>query len=591
MIETGWPGIAGISFATLSAIFQIETHRARRVAHRRARRQSSKRDDLRDFFLAVFVADVFQNFVAPLVGKVNVDVGRGHAIRVQKPFKQQSIRQRIEVGNSQHVTHQTARRAAATADHDAALFAPVDEVLHHQKIARIALLHDDFLLVGHALFRFVAARMADRIAIIETLLAQVLEKTRQVVAGRHFKMREVRRLQIQFQIDHVGDAKRVFHRFGNVLELFPHLVLRLQIEVRAVMQRVALHRAAGANRDQHFVHMLVFAPQIMRVVRANQRNAGLVMNVDEMRIDFVLTRQIVIHQFEKEVFFAEDVAIFFGAALRFVQFLIHHQLRNLAAQTGAAANDALGILRQQFVINARLVIKAVEIGARRQLHQVFVALEILRPQRQMMRVFLLVQRRIFIGVFAWRDIRLNADNRLDALGFARRIKVDGAVHHAVIGERERRHIHRGGALRQILDAIGAVEQRVLGMHVKMTKTAAAFGHREERPREKNFGEKDLIETTRLKRRQRLKSRLRGLWPEVRLRGLKTRISVRVGGLRALAFQPRLQSPGTQFRIARSAAERASTRACETPRFVANKARATRRATFPQAFPRAPRNCA
>jgi hypothetical protein len=46
----------------------------------------------------------------------------------------------------------------------------------------------------------------------------------------------------------------------------------------------------------------------------------------------------------------------------------------------------------------------------------------------------------------------------------------------VIGEGERRHIHIGGAFRQVFDAIGTVKQRVLGMNVKMAKTALALGH-------------------------------------------------------------------------------------------------------------------
>jgi hypothetical protein len=46
----------------------------------------------------------------------------------------------------------------------------------------------------------------------------------------------------------------------------------------------------------------------------------------------------------------------------------------------------------------------------------------------------------------------------------------------VIGERERGHIHFGGAFRQVFDAISAIEQRVLGMNVKVAKSAGALTH-------------------------------------------------------------------------------------------------------------------
>ena len=127
-------GNSGNQFGDLIGDLQVEARRARRVAHRRAGRERSKSDDLRDFIFAVFVRNVLHHFVAALVGKVHVNVGRGDAIRIQKTLEQQAIRQRIEVGDAQHIRHQTARRAAATADQNAALFAPVDEILHHQKI-------------------------------------------------------------------------------------------------------------------------------------------------------------------------------------------------------------------------------------------------------------------------------------------------------------------------------------------------------------------------------------------------------------------------------------------------------------------------
>ena len=56
--------------------------------------------------------------------------------------------------------------------------------------------------------------------------------------------------------------------------------------------------------------------------------------------------------------------------------------------------------------------------------------------------------------------------------------VDGAIHHAVIGDRKRGHIEFGGALGEVFDAIGAVKQRIFGMNVEMAKTAGALGHNE-----------------------------------------------------------------------------------------------------------------
>jgi hypothetical protein len=43
--------------------------------------------------------------------------------------------------------------------------------------------------------------------------------------------------------------------------------------------------------------------------------------------------KVVIHHFEEEVLFAEDVAILFGARHGFVKLLVGDELRNLATQT------------------------------------------------------------------------------------------------------------------------------------------------------------------------------------------------------------------------------------------------------------------
>ena len=296
------------------------------------------------------------------------------------------------------------------------------------------------------------------------------------MARRHIEVGKVRRLEVEFHIDHFRNAHRVVERFGNVLETRIHFVRALQIEVRAVVKRRVLNRGVGADGDQNLVHFLVLRAQIMRVVGDDERNAGFVMNRDQLFVDFVLAVKIVIHHLEEEVFRPENLAVFLSACDRFLKLIARDQLRNLAAQTGASANNAFRILRDQFVVDARTIVKTVEMSARRQLDQVFVALKIFRPQREMMRVFLLVQMRVFVGVFTRRDVGFHADYGLNAFGFARFVKVNRAIHHAVIGDREGGHIHFRSAFRQVFNAIGAVEQRVLGVNVKVTETAGTFAH-------------------------------------------------------------------------------------------------------------------
>ena len=65
------------------------------------------------------------------------------------------------------------------------------------------------------------------------------------------------------------------------------------------------------------------------------------------------------------------------------------------------------------------------------------------------------------------QIRLNPNNRINSPRLARLIKLDRAIHRAVIGNRQRIHSERLAALDQIGDSISAVEQRVVGVDVEM----------------------------------------------------------------------------------------------------------------------------
>ena len=65
------------------------------------------------------------------------------------------------------------------------------------------------------------------------------------------------------------------------------------------------------------------------------------------------------------------------------------------------------------------------------------------------------------------EVGLDADDRLDPVLVAGLVVLHGAVHHAVVGEPERRLIERGGALCQRVDAAGAVEHRVLGVNMEV----------------------------------------------------------------------------------------------------------------------------
>ena len=76
------------------------------------------------------------------------------------------------------------------------------------------------------------------------------------------------------------------------------------------------------------------------------------------------------------------------------------------------------------------------------------------------------------------DVDLAAEDGLDAFVPRRLVEVDRAGERAVIGERDGRHLELGGALREVRDPAGPVEDRVLGVDVEVDE--GRFGHGESR---------------------------------------------------------------------------------------------------------------
>src|SRR5688572_20460111 len=72
------------------------------------------------------------------------------------------------------------------------------------------------------------------------------------------------------------------------------------------------------------------------------------------------------------------------------------------------------------------------------------------------------------------DVRLHPDDRLDVALLRLLLELPGGVQISVIGDRERRLLELGSALDELLDPVGAVEERVLGVAVQVYE-----GHRRE----------------------------------------------------------------------------------------------------------------
>ena len=127
------------------------------------------------------------------------------------------------------------------------------------------------------------------------------------------------------------------------------------------------------------------------------------------------------------------------------------------------------MLRQQLLVDPRLVVVAVEVRGGRQRQEVAVADVVLGQEDHV--VVVGVGLALLVGHAAGGDVGLDADDRLDPGLLGGGVERDDPVHGPVVGERQRWHPLLGDPLRHLPDAAQPVEQAELGVDVEVDEVA------------------------------------------------------------------------------------------------------------------------
>jgi len=133
------------------------------------------------------------------------------------------------------------------------------------------------------------------------------------------------------------------------------------------------------------------------------------------------------------------------------------------------------MLGEDFLIDARLVVHAIEVGDGDELDEVAVAGFVLSEEGEVIGG-VAGGAGLFLGEFAQGHVHLAADDGLDAGFLGLLVEFDGAEEVAVIGHGDGGHAEIAGFAHDVGDAAGAVEHGVLG--VEMEVDEGIGGHRE-----------------------------------------------------------------------------------------------------------------
>ena len=214
---------------------QGQAERASDVANRHFRRHRAENAELRDLFRPVVFLNVVDDFAAPRLFEVDVDIRRLDAVFVQKPFEEEVELERANVRHIERVTDDRADAGTAGGAVDAALFRDANEVPNDKEVRRETEFGDDAefaVEARHNLLRKLAVNQAFRIVGVTSLkalnakLAEVL--VRRFIIRRN-KNREKAFAEFEFKVATVGDFERTpnrvfeadgaLHHFGAAFEV------------------------------------------------------------------------------------------------------------------------------------------------------------------------------------------------------------------------------------------------------------------------------------------------------------------------------------------------------------------------------------
>ena len=449
-------------------------------------------DDLGHTVIAVLVDDVVQYLVAPVVLEVHVDVRHFLAFHVQEALEDETVLQRINVGDAKGVQHDAGGGTAPHAEHYVALAHEIDDVPHDQEIVGEAGIADNLQLIAQPLHRsaFFTPGGSVRVAAPESLLADLGQVFVGVHAAGGLVARQVGLPELQRNVAHIGDYAGIGQRLGGNVpgqadEQRLHLLRTLDI-VGVVLHPQPLFvpdRSVGLDADVDVLQVGLVLMHVVGVVGGHQRQPifkpGVLRQPQQPLVDLVQLRYVLVALQLQEISFTEQLAVPASGLDRAVVVPIGQQPGHLGGGTARQADQARAVFLQQALVDARAVVEALDVGLGDQLHQVAVAGVVAGQQHQVRRAPL---RGVLLVPAVMGDVDLATYDGLDASVEAGGVKVHHTIEGAVVGDGQRIHAQLARAFDQLGDAADAVEHAVFGVDVQVGKRQGEGPPRKMQPR-------------------------------------------------------------------------------------------------------------
>ena len=223
------------------------------------------------------------------------------------------------------------------------------------------------------------------------------------------------------------------------------------------------------------MRLRVVAVHVVEVVGRAQAQAEFFAEARQNTVDLGLPVDAMALHLEQEAVLAEDVAVRGHRLARAVDVTVDDPARSLTLQAAGQGDQSGRMLGQDLLVDAGLVVHPLHLTDGAQAHEVEVAVVVGGKEREVIRVA--VDAPLAHEPRARRHVDLAADDRLDPGVLASFVKVDRAIHHAVVGHPDRRHLELRRPRDHGRDATCPIEQRVLGVVVEVDEGLWGVRHR------------------------------------------------------------------------------------------------------------------
>ena len=175
-----------------------------------------------------------------------------------------------------------------------------------------------------------------------------------------------------------------------------HFVGAFEIKFRNVAHPLfVMHHLAGADADHDVVRFVVAALEKMHVVCGDKSEPKFLRDLRQDAVAFSLRLDAVIVHLEKEIFRSKNIAKSRCARARLVELIGLDGHVDLALETGAHPDQTRGVRSEQFLVDPRLVMHALEMRDRHQLDQIAVTRLVASQESKMISGIALRIRAIF----------------------------------------------------------------------------------------------------------------------------------------------------------------------------------------------------